>query len=132
MLYTLKNSNLTVAVSDVGAELHSVKRGDCEYIWVGNPEFWSFKAPLVFPFCGRFQDGHYSYRGKTYEVGVHGFIRPSIFTVERHTDTEICFALTQNEETRKVYPFEFSLKVWYLLDGDKLTLKPYQAVVFEI
>lgn len=121
MLYTLKNEQLTVQVSDVGAELHSVKRGDCEYIWVGNPDIWSFKAPLVFPICGRFFGGKYTYRGKTYEMGVHGFIRPSVFTVDAQTETSICLKLTENEETKKVYPFNFILKVWYILEGDKLT-----------
>ena len=123
MLYTLKNQKLTVTVSDIGAELHSVTGNGCEYIWVGNPDIWSFKAPLVFPVCGRFQDGHYSYRGKTYDIGVHGFIRPSLFTVSAHTDTEICLSLTQSEETRKVYPFDFSLKVWYILDDARLTCR---------
>ena len=123
MLYTLKNEALTVVVSDTGAELHSVKRGDCEYIWVGDPEFWSFKAPLVFPVCGRFQDGKYTYRQKTYDIGVHGFIRPSVFTVEQQTDTAICLSLADSEETRAVYPFAFSLKVWYILDGSRLTCR---------
>ncbi|MBQ9773250.1 MAG: aldose 1-epimerase family protein [Clostridia bacterium] len=121
MLYTLKNQELTVAVSDLGAELHSVKRGDCEYIWVGNPDIWGFKAPLVFPVCGRFQDGKYSYRGKIYDINVHGFIRPSVFTVDSQTETSICFKLTASEETKKVYPFDFVLKVWYILEGSKLT-----------
>ena len=121
MLYTLKNNELTVAVSDVGAELHSVKRGDCEYVWVGNPEFWQFKAPLVFPVCGRFFEGKYTYRGKTYEIGCHGFIRPSTFVVAEQTETSICLRLTDSEETRKVYPFRFVLDVWYILEGSKLT-----------
>ena len=123
MLYTLKNQNITVTFSADGAELHSVKGHGCEYIWIGNPDIWGFKAPLVFPVCGRFQDGHYSYRGKTYDINVHGFIRPSVFTVATHTDTEICLSLSQNEETRKVYPFDFSLKVWYILEGNRLTCR---------
>lgn len=123
MFYTIKNDELSVIVSDLGAELHSVKRGDCEYIWVGNPDIWSFKAPLVFPVCGRFQDGHYTYRGKIYDINVHGFIRPSTFTVEAQTETSICLKLTQSEETKKVYPFDFTLKVWYILEGSKLTCR---------
>ncbi|MBQ7336148.1 MAG: aldose 1-epimerase family protein [Clostridia bacterium] len=121
MLYTLKNQELTVVVSDLGAELHSVKRGDCEYIWIGDPDVWSFKAPLVFPVCGRFYEGKYTYRGKTYDINCHGFIRPSVFSVEEQTDTSICFRLEASDETRAVYPFEFVLKVWYVLEGDKLT-----------
>jgi galactose mutarotase-like enzyme len=120
MLYTLKNNELTVAVSDLGAELHSVKKGECEYIWVGNPDFWPFKAPLVFPVCGRFFEGKYTYRGKTYDINYHGFIRPSTFTVESQTDTAICLRLEASEDTKKVYPFDFVLKVWYILEGSTL------------
>ncbi len=120
MIYTLKNQALTAQISDTGAELLSVKRGDCEYIWVGNPDFWKFHAPLVFPVCGRFQDGKYDYDGKTYDINCHGFIRPSLFTLVSQTDTALCLQLTANDETRAVYPFEFSLKVYYTLDGDKL------------
>ena len=121
MLYTLKNSQLTVTVSDVGAELHSVKGGDCEYIWVGNPDVWPFKAPLVFPVCGRFFEGKYTYRQKTYDINCHGFIRPSVFTVTQQTETSICLHLEASEETKKVYPFDFALDVWYVLEGNCLT-----------
>lgn len=121
MLYTIKNDKLTVTVSDVGAELMSVKGGDCEYIWYGKEEFWNNRAPLVFPICGRLFEGKYTYRGKTYEMNLHGFIRSSVLAVAEHTDTSICLSLKESEETKAVYPFDFELKVWYILDGDKLT-----------
>ena len=121
MLYTFKNEKWTVQVSDVGAELHSVSDGVCEYIWVGNPDVWPFKAPLVFPVCGRFFESKYTYREKTYDINCHGFIRPSVFTVKEQTDTSICLELSANEETKKVYPFDFVLEVWYVLEGAKLT-----------
>ena len=54
MLYTLQNDVLTVKVSDIGAEIHSVTRDGCEYIWVGDAAFWSSHAPWLFPVCGRF------------------------------------------------------------------------------
>ncbi len=120
MLYTLKNEELTVQISDVGAELFSVKRGDCEYIWIGDPNIWALHAPLVFPVCGRFYEAKYTYRGQVYPINLHGFIRPSTLTVESHSDTSICLRLTANEQTRSVYPFEFVLRVFYILDGATL------------
>lgn len=120
MLYTLKNEQFTVTVSDLGAELHSVQGNGCEYIWIGDPDIWKFKAPLCFPFCGRFYEGTYTYEGKVYETPCHGFIRPSTFTVEEKTDTSICLVLRESEETKKIYPFDFVLKVWYILEGNTL------------
>ena len=121
MLYTLKNDSLTVQVSDVGAELHSVKRGDCEYIWVGDAAFWSSHAPLLFPVCGRFFEGKYTYGGKVYEIPCHGFIRRAPFAVESVSETCICLRMESNEETKKIYPFDFVLRIYHTLEGETVT-----------
>lgn len=121
MLYTLKNNDLTVMISDLGAELWSVQKNGCEYIWTGDEEFWPSRAPLVFPVCGRFYEAKYMAKGKIFDLPCHGFIRPSTLVVTEHTDTSICLELDANEETMKVYPYDFKLKVWYILDGDRLT-----------
>ena len=121
MLYTIKNDKITAKISDMGAELVSVVKDGCEYIWVGTADFWSGHAPIVFPICGRLYESKYTYRGKEYDMNIHGFLRHSVLTVTEHTDTEICFKLTEREETKKKYPFDFELKVWFILEGDKIT-----------
>ena len=123
MLYTLQNDILTVAVSDVGAEIHSVKRGECEYIWVGDPAFWSSHAPLLFPVCGRFYEGKYTCEDKTYEIPCHGFIRKAPLTLECINNTSICFRVDATEETKKIYPFDFTLKIWHILEGESITTR---------
>ena len=120
MLYTLQNDTLTVQVSDVGAEVHSVKREECEYIWVGDPAFWSSHAPLLFPVCGRFFEGKYTHKGEVYEIACHGFIRKSPLTLVCVNDTSICFSVTSTEETKKIYPFDFELKIWHILEGESI------------
>ena len=123
MLYTLQNDKLTVKVSDVGAEIHSVKREDCEYVWVGDPAFWSSHAPLLFPVCGRFFEGKYTHKGELYEIACHGFIRKSPLTLVCVNDTSICFSVTSTEETKKIYPFDFELKIWHVLEGESITTR---------
>ena len=123
MLYTLQNDILTVQVSDFGAEILSVKRGECEYIWVGDPAFWSSHAPLLFPVCGRFFEGKYTHEGKIYEIACHGFIRKAPLTLERVNDTSICFRVESTEETKKIYPFDFVLKIWHILEGESVTTR---------
>ena len=45
MVYTLKNENLTVLISDKGAEIISVKSSDgCEYIWQGDANAYALLA----------------------------------------------------------------------------------------
>ena len=123
MLYTLQNDILTVKVSDIGAEIHSVKRGDCEYIWVGDPAFWSSHAPLLFPVCGRFFEAKYTCGGTTYEIPCHGFIRKAPLALECVSDTAICFRVEATEETKKIYPFDFALKIWHILEGESVTTR---------
>ena len=123
MLYTLQNDVLTVKVSDVGAEIHSVERDGCEYIWVGDPAFWSSHAPLLFPVCGRFFEGKYTCEGKTYEIPCHGFIRKAPLTLECINNTSVCFRVDATEETKKIYPFDFVLKIWHILEGESVTTR---------
>ena len=123
MIYTLQNDILTVQVSDIGAEIHSVQRDGCEYIWVGDPAYWSSHAPLLFPVCGRFFEGKYTCSGKTYEMPCHGFIRKAPLTLERVSGTSICFRVDATEETKKMYPFDFVLKIWHILEGDRVTTR---------
>lgn len=122
MLYTLKNDILTVTLSSLGAEIRSVKRGGCEYIWQGDPAFWSGQCPVVFPICGRFFGGKYICEGKEYELGTHGFARSSEFDVKAD-GTKVVFTLSANEKTRACYPFEFLFTLTYELVGEKLTVK---------
>lgn len=121
MNYILKNDQLTVTLRDLGAEMISVKRGDCEYVWQGDPTYWSGQAPLMFPICGRLFEQTYTYEGKTYTQGTHGFARSSLFRAATVTDTEAVFVLESNDETRANYPFDFELTVTYRLDGARLT-----------
>ena len=120
MLYTIKNDLLTVTVSDQGAELMSVKRDNCEYIWQGDPTYWTGRAPVLFPFCGRLFEKKYTYRGKTYELGTHGFARHSTWELASATQDCLTFVLRDTDQTREVYPFAFSLCATYRLDGDTL------------
>ena len=68
MLYTLKNDRMTVTVNSRGAELWSLVRDGNEYLWQGDERYWSDRAPVLFPICGRLYDGKYRYAGKEYTL----------------------------------------------------------------
>ena len=122
MIYTLKHDLLKIEVSDLGGELQSVKGNGCEYLWQGDPTYWTGRAPLLFPICGRFFGGKYTYAGKTYEMGTHGFLRHSLLSLVSNSDEELVLNLCANEDTRKQYPFDFSFTVTYTLSGNRLTI----------
>jgi len=122
MNYTLKNEELTVTVAAKGAEVISVKRGDCEYVWQGNAQYWKGQAPLLFPICGRLNDGKYTYGGKTYEMTHHGFLRATELACINASDEEVSFCLEADEKTLACYPFSFALTVTYRLVGSRLAM----------
>lgn len=120
MVHTISNGILTAVFSEIGGELISLKRNGIEYLHDGNPKYWNSIAPLMFPVCGRLWDGKYTYRGKEYEMKIHGFIRHAEMKVTEHDDTSITFCYESSDETRVQYPFDFLFKVAYTLKGSTL------------
>lgn len=122
MDYTLENNMLKVTISTKGAEIQSVEgvHTGHEYMWQADPAVWGRHAPILFPIVGRLKDDQYTYNGKTYHLGQHGFARDQEFEVEQHSKESITFLLKDNEETRKVYPFKFELRVNYNLYNNLL------------
>lgn len=124
MIYHLSNTELTVSVSDLGAELTSICGKDgTEYLWQGDPAYWGGQSPWLFPICGRLWEGRYTFRGKNYEMNLHGFARKTVFSVAEHTDTSLTMALSESPETLAQYPFPFTLTVTYRLEGNALLAK---------
>ena len=82
----LQNEYLTVEVSDLGAELQSIKDADeKEYLWQGDDKYWGRRSPILFPIvCGLWK-GTYRTDGETYQLGRHGFARDMNFKVLRQT-----------------------------------------------
>ena len=119
-MITLENSKLIVTAKEVGAELTRIydKEHQRECLWTGNPEFWRQQAPTLFPVVGRCKNYEYRYKGQTYHMGQHGFVREATFEVESQTDEQVVFVYRANEETRKDYPFEFTFKITYTLKDD--------------
>lgn len=119
MNYVIENDKLKVSVSDLGAEIQSIygKTTDFEYLWQGNPEYWRSRATVLFPICGRLTDGKYTYKGKVYEMILHGFAKKCEFAVISHSSDKIILELKSSEETLKIYPFEFVFTVTYTLSG---------------
>ena len=118
MLYTLKSSHMTVTVNSRGAELWSLMRDGNEYLWQGDPDYWSGRAPVLFPVCGRLYGGKYRYAGQEYCLPIHGFAKDSEFAVTAAEDALTC-VLEEDDATRAVYPFDFRLTVVYRLKNDR-------------
>ncbi len=125
MIYTIENEYVKVAVNDFGAELFSFysKKTNTEYLWQGDTKHWKDRAINLFPFIGRMCEGRFLYKGVSYPSRPHGLARYYPFTLESQTENSLTFLFTDNEETRKEYPFAFEFRVIFLLDGYALTTR---------
>lgn len=123
MIYTIKNEQLEVAVSSKGGELQSIRTADgCEYLWQGDEKYWGDRALNLFPYIARLTDGKYTLDGKTYEMSIHGFANSSELSVETAEESRIVFRLDENEETLSCYPYAFTYRIVYALEGNRLVV----------
>ena len=116
----LSNGLLTIKVAEKGAELQSVRDNEGrEYMWQAGPE-WPRHSPILFPLVCSVNDNTYRVDGKEYHLPRHGFARDSVFTLISQTQDKVTFALHDNEETLKVYPYHFNLAITYRLEDNKV------------
>ena len=123
-MYLIENEFLAVCISPKGAELISIthKKQGINYVWDADPAFWGKSSPVLFPIVGGLKDNTYFFEGKAYTLPRHGFAREAMFELEEHADEGICLLLRSNEDTLKVYPFKFELRLIYELYGNVLSL----------
>ena len=122
-MFTLENEVLKVEIASKGAELQSLvnKVFGIEYLWNGDPAYWSKRSPVLFPIVGSLKNNTYFYQGKSYQLPRHGFARDMEFQVEKQNPRDITFLLTSSGETKKNYPFDFEFRIRYQLFGDELS-----------
>lgn len=117
-MVTLRNEEMTVTIAERGAEMQAITAKDgTEYLWHGDPQFWSGRAPVMFPICSSLKNDEYHYNDKTYTMDHHGFAKEELFEVETSSETEAVFLLRSNERTLKQYPFHFEFRIGYALRG---------------
>ena len=117
MIYTLENENIRVVASSNGGELNSIKKinDETEYLWNGDEKYWKYHAPVLFPIVGKVNGGKYKVDGIEYELPQHGLARTREFKLIEKSESRIVFELQYDEETLKVYPFKFVLRIGYTL-----------------
>lgn len=119
----LENEQLHISFASKGAELQSLKskKNNINYLWNGNPDYWGKFSPVLFPIVGGLKNNTYYFQEKEYHLSRHGFARDKDFQVNHPSATEVVFTLTEDEETLKVYPFRFVLRLRYKLAGNSLS-----------
>lgn len=117
----IASAELSASINPLGAELSHLRDAEGrELMTDADPAFWSGRAPLLFPIVGRLVDDRYRVDGKEYPLPQHGFARRQPFELIEHAADRALFRLSDNEETRAVYPFAFTLDAAFTLQGATL------------
>jgi len=113
---------MEIKTVEKGAELISVIFNGEERLHDGKT-FWGKHSPVLFPTVGNLRYPKVIIDGKEYPLHKHGFARDLNFEkIGEHS-----YLLKSNEETHKVYPYDFGFYIWYEIDGNKLTFN-YKVV----
>lgn len=116
MDFTLSTPALRASVRTLGGELISLRdRAGTEYIWQGDPAFWSGRNPILFPIVGSLKDGKVDIDGQTFRMDRHGFARRSEFTPVEQGPDFIVLELRESRSTLARFPFPFRLRVRHRL-----------------
>lgn len=119
----LRSDTLGASIDPQGAQLSLLRDSHHQdLLWKGDPAVWKGRAPVLFPIVGELNGGQYRWQSRQYALGRHGFARDRRFALVRHQASEALLRLTDDEGTRKVYPFAFEFDVLFRVAGSRLTV----------
>ena len=120
-IISISSNSLTASIDTMGAQLMSLRKGESEYLWQGDSNWWPRRAPILFPIVGVLKDGEAESAEGTISLARHGLARLNQFEVVEQSVSSVTLQLKSTEETRKAYPYDFELKLIFSVDGDTLT-----------
>ena len=122
MDYIIENGFLKVVVSSRGAEVQNVIdiKSGIEHWWQGDEHFWNGRSPILFPACGGLWNGEYSYKGVSYNMPKHGFVRQMDWQLVSQDSDSLILSVSSSDSTLLCFPFRFVLSVRYKLTDNSL------------
>ena len=120
-IISISNGSLTASIDTMGAQLMSLQKGESEYLWQGDANWWPRRAPILFPIVGVLKDGKAESAEGTVSLARHGLARLNQFEVVEKSNSSVTLQLKSTEETRESYPYDFELRLIFSVAGDTLT-----------
>ena len=120
-IISISSNSLTASIDTMGAQLMSLRKGESEYLWQGDSNWWPRRAPILFPIVGVLKDSKAESAEGTISLARHGLARLNQFEVVEQSPSSVTLRLKSTEETRKAYPYDFELKLIFSVAGDTLT-----------
>lgn len=120
-IISISSNSLTASIDTMGAQLMSLRKGESEYLWQGDSNWWPRRAPILFPIVGVLKDSKAESAEGTISLARHGLARLNQFEVVEQSPSSVTLQLKSTEETLKAYPYDFELKLIFSVAGDTLT-----------
>lgn len=114
--FTLAAGKARAIIGSVGAEPLAWSVGGSELLWEPNPAVWPRTSPVLFPIVGRAAGGIIRVGGRAYDMPIHGFAPDSAFEPVEQEEDRLRLVLRDDANTRRRYPFAFSLTIDYQLE----------------
>ncbi|MDD4212491.1 MAG: aldose 1-epimerase family protein [Bacilli bacterium] len=115
MNITIRNAQLTLLISTIGAEKISLKTASGKEYLHQPDEFWSSTSPFLFPIVGRLKNGFMNLNGKEYHLPLHGFLRHQEFEVLQQKEDEVTLVNVHNKETLEIFPYQYKVFITHQL-----------------
>ena len=118
----LSAGSTRITIAPLGAELRSLEAGGAQWLWHGDPAFWSGRSPALFPVIGRSPGNVIDIGGVSFPMLQHGFARTSVFDVVEAMETNARLRLADSPESRSHYPLGFELEFAYALAENTVSI----------
>lgn len=117
-----ENGNYAVILPEKGATVISFCSNGTEMFYkdmdnINSPERPRCGIPFLFPVFGRTPED------SIYPMEIHGFGHTSQWTVLEEKENALLVELKANDETRKVYPFEFCVQLVFSIENGRLNIR---------
>ena len=117
----IRSNVLTVSSIAEGAMLTSIRAGKTEFLWQGDPEYWSGQSPVCFPICGSLRgDAAHCGAGEVKNIKRHGFARFETFEKTAQDEHSVSYVLNSSPATKEIYPYDFRFTLSYRVEDNRL------------
>lgn len=118
----IASAGLSAAINPLGAELMQLRDSDGRALMTdADPAYWTGHAPILFPIVGALNGGRYRLDGQEYALPQHGFARRRLFETVEQSDRAVTLRLSDDADSRAVFPRAFALDVRHVLNAATLT-----------
>jgi galactose mutarotase-like enzyme len=127
-------ANRVEIVPERGALVTSFRVGERELLYLDPATFADRSKnvrggiPVLFPMAGKLAHDHYFVDGREFTMKQHGFARSSAWSViDQKTESaaQLTLALTSNEATRAEFPWDFEVRLTFVLAGATLQIEQH-------